>query len=67
MKRTKYGASSMVFAFDDLVNALVGDAESLGKCGLRFASFIAGADEAVAFLEGKGRARRLLKQSVDAA
>ena len=43
----------MVFAFDDLVDALVGNAEGLGEGGLRLASFVAGANEAVTFLEGK--------------
>lgn len=51
----------MVFASDDLVYALIGNAEHAGEFGLGFARFKAGNYNLGAFTSGKRGIRRLWK------
>jgi hypothetical protein len=48
----------MVFASDDLVYALIGNAKNAGKFRLRFARLSARDDNLIAFTSGKGWVRR---------
>lgn len=51
----------MVFASDDLVDALIGNAEHAGEFGLGFACVKAGDYNMVTFSNGKGGVRRQRK------